>query len=145
MKRQEYLELKKRHQEEFDKFPIAYAFNDKQLDEALKKLGATREECVSVFGHGDVVRKEDARALLDLLDRQRDEVMRRILDDQEFAYEAFLYEMENHEYYINLDGDDDVLDCFNLTFEKLNRYGLQYAWRKAREQHLKDAQDWELI
>lgn len=145
MKRQEYLELKKRHQEEFDKFPIVYAFNDKQLDEALEKLGATREECVSVFGHGDIVKKGAARALLDLLDRQRDELMRKILDDKEFAYEAFLYEMENCEYYINLDGDDDVLDRFNLTFEKLNRYGLQYAWRKAREQHLKDAQDWELI
>ena len=145
MKRLEYVEMKKRHQEEFDKFPIAYAFNDKQLDEALEKLGATREECVSVFGHGDVVRKEDARALLDLLDRQRNELMRRILDDQEFAYEAFLYEMDNHEYAINLSGDDDVLDCFGLTFEKLNRYDLQYAWRKAQSQHIKNAQDWELI
>ena len=36
-KRDEYLELKKKHQEEFEDFPIAYAFNDKQLQEALEK------------------------------------------------------------------------------------------------------------
>lgn len=47
-KRDEYLELKKKHQKEFEDFPIAYAFNDKQLEEALSKLNATKEEVVTV-------------------------------------------------------------------------------------------------
>ena len=37
-KRQEYLDLQKRQQQEFSDFPIAYAFSEKQLEEALEKL-----------------------------------------------------------------------------------------------------------
>jgi hypothetical protein len=145
MKRQEYLDLRKRHQKEFEDFPIAYAFNDEQLKEALEKLGATKEECVTVFGHGDIVKRENAKALVELLDRQQDELIRHLLDDVEFAEEAFLYEMDNHEYAINYSGDEDVLDCFGITFEKINRWGLQSAYRRARERHMEHAEKWGMI
>lgn len=145
MKRQEYLDLKKKHQEEFEVFPIAYAFNDKQLQEALEKLGATKEEVITVFGHGDIVKRTDAKALIALLERQDEEMKQRLKDDAEFAEAAFLYEMDNHEYAINWDGDADVLGCFNLTFDKINKWGLQAAYRNAREQHMKRAQEWEMI
>jgi hypothetical protein len=145
MKRQEYLDLKKRHQKEFEDFPIAYAFNDKQLKEALEKLGATKDECVSVFGHGDIVKRENADALIKLLEDQREELLQKIRDDEGFATAAFLYEMDNHEYAINWDGDADVLDCFGITFEKINCWGLQRAWRQARDQHMKNAQEWGMV
>ena len=145
MKKQEYLDLRSRHQKEFDEFPIAYAFSDEQLKEALEKLGATKEECVSVFGHGDIVKRENAKALIDLLDRQQKELIRSLLDDPEFAEAAFLYEMDNHEYAINWDGDEDVLDCFGITFEKINQWGLQMAWTRARNQHMKNAEKWGMI
>lgn len=59
---QPYLDLKKKHEEELNAFPIAYAFSDEQLKEALKKLGAeSTKECVTVFGHGDIVKKVDAK------------------------------------------------------------------------------------
>lgn len=145
MKRQEYLDLKKRHQKEFEDFPIAYAFNDKQLEEALEKLGATKEECVSVFGHGDIVKRENANTLIELLENQREEMLQKIRDDEEFATAAFAYEMDNHEYAINWDGDADVLDCFGITFEKINQWGLQTAYRRAREQHMKHAEEWGMI
>lgn len=45
MKAQAYLDMTKRQQQELTDFPIAYAFNEKQLEEALEKLGATKEEC----------------------------------------------------------------------------------------------------
>ena len=45
MKAQAYLDMMKRQQQELTDFPIAYAFNEKQLEEALEKLGATKEEC----------------------------------------------------------------------------------------------------
>ena len=35
MKKQEYLDLKKKHQKEFEDFPIAYAFNDEQIKREL--------------------------------------------------------------------------------------------------------------
>lgn len=33
----------------------------------------------------------------------------------EQAYDAFMYEMGNHEYHINYEGDWDVLSCFGLN------------------------------
>lgn len=33
-----YLELKERQQKEINEFPMAFAFNEEQLQEALKKL-----------------------------------------------------------------------------------------------------------
>lgn len=42
MRTQEYLDLIERQRKEINEFPIAYAFDEKQLEEALKKLGATK-------------------------------------------------------------------------------------------------------
>ena len=145
MKRQEYLDLQKKHQEELEEFPIAYAFNDKQLQEALEKLGATKEECVTVFNHGDIVKRTDAKALVKMLERQTKEMKDKLKDDPEFAYEAFLYEMDNHEYAINLSGDEDVLDCLNLTWDMIRKWGLQTVYNQARIQHMKHAEEWEMI
>lgn len=144
-KRNEYLELQKRHQKELEEFPIAYAFNDEQLQEALEKLGASKEECVTVFGHGDIVKRENAKSLVKMLENQREEMLQRIKDDPEFAEEAFSYEMDNHEYAINWSGDEDVLACFGLSFEKINQWGLQTAWRRAREKHMQNAEKWGMI
>lgn len=145
MKRQEYLDLKKEQQEEFEKFPIAYAFNEKQLEEALEKLGAKKEECVSVFGHGDIVKKENAKKLIEMLERHSEEMKQRLKDDPDFAEAAFLYEMDNHEYAINWSGDEDVLACFGITFEKINQWGLQMAYSRARDKHMEHAREWEMI
>ncbi len=145
MKRQEYLDLQKKHQKELEEFPMAYAFNDKQLQEALEKLGATKEECVTVFGHGDIVKRENAKPLIAMLERQSEEMLQKIKDDPDFAEAAFLYEMDNHEYAINWSGDEDVLACFGLTFEKINKWGLQMAWTRARNKHMKNAEEWGMI
>lgn len=142
--RQAYLDLQKRHQQELTDFPIAYAFSEKQLGEALEKLGATKEECVTVFGHGDIVKRTDAKALVAMLERHRDEVLE-ALRDPEFAEAAFLYEMDNHEYAINWSGEDDVLDCFGLTWDKLCKMGLQLAWNSAINKHMKNAEEWGMI
>lgn len=145
MKRQEYLDLQKRQRKEFEEFPIAYAFNDEQLEEALKKLGATKEECVSVFGHGDIVKRKDVNKLIAMLESQREELLQRMRDDVLFAEAAFLYEMDNYEYAINLSGDEDVLDHFGITFEKINCWGLQHAWTTAKRRHMEHAQQWGMI
>ena len=146
MKKQEYLDLKDRHQKEVNEFPIAYAFNDEQLKEALIKLGAKSvKECVTVFGHGDIVKRENAKPFIEMLKRHTEEVKQRLKDDVEFAQAAFLYEMDNHEYAINWDADDDVLDCFGITFEDIREWGLQLAWEFARRQHFKQMEEWGVI
>ena len=79
MKKQEYLDLKKKHEEELSAFPIAYAFNDEQLKEALVKLGVeSTKECVTVFGHGDIVKKENAKPFIEMLKRHTNEIKQRI-------------------------------------------------------------------
>ena len=145
MKRQEYLDLRKKHQKELEDFPIAYAFNDKQLQEALKKLGATKEECVTVFGHGDIVKRTDAKAFVAMLKRHTEEVRQKLKDDPEFAEAAFLYEMDNHEYAVNWSADEDVLDCFAITFDDIRKWGLQMAYDSARNKHFKHMEDWGVI
>ena len=146
MKKQEYLDLKDRQQKEVNDFPIAYAFNDEQLKEALVKLGVESvKECVTVFGHGDIVKKENAKPFIEMLKRHTEEVKQKIKEDPDFAQAAFLYEMDNHEYAINWDGDDDVLACFGIDFNDISEWGLQLAWESARRKHFEQMEEWGVI
>jgi hypothetical protein len=146
MKKQEYLDLKKRHEQELNDFPIAYAFNDEQLKEALKKLGVkSTKECVTVLGHGDIVRKGDGKKLVDMMVRHTDEIKQRLKEDPDFATAAFRYEMDNHEYAINWDGDDDILRCFAIDWNDVEEWGLQLAWNKARREHFKMMEEYGVI
>lgn len=145
MNTKRYEELKDRQREEFNSFPIVYAFSDGQLVKALEKLGAKKEDCVSIFGHGDIVKKEDAPKLLAMMKRH-DQELAEAMQDYDFAVAGFLYEMNNHEYCINWDGDDDVLNCFGLDFGKLDELGLSDAYRAARKEHMRIAhEEWEII
>lgn len=145
MKRQEYLDLKSKHEEELNKFPIAYAFNDEQLARALEKLGATKEECVTVFGHGDIVKREDADRFVAMLERHTEEIKEKLKDDVEFAEAAFLYEMNNHEYAINWSADEDVMDCFCINWDFIRKHCLQMAYDSARNKHFKQMEEWGVI
>ena len=144
-KRDEYLDLQKKQRKEFEAFPIAYAFNEKQLEEALEKLGATKEECVTVFDHGGIVKRKDVKTLIKLLENQREELLQRMRDDALFAEAAFRYEMDNYEYAINWTGDEDVLGHFGITFEHINRWGLQHAWTMAKRKHMEYAEELGMI
>lgn len=143
--RQAYLDLQEKHRQEISDFPIAYAFNDQQLKEALEKLGATKDECVTVFGHGDIVKKENAPKFIAMLKRHTKEIKDAVVADKEFAEAAFLYEMDNHEYAINWDGDDDVLRCFGLDYDELVALNLEDAYRRARNKHFKQMEEWGVI
>ena len=141
----DYLDLREQHQKELTDFPIVYAFNDQQLKEGLEKLGAEKSECVTVFGHGDIVKRKDAPRLIAMLERHVKELHAALQADEEFAENAFLYEMDNHEYAINWDGDEAILDCFNLTEEKLREMNLVDAYIRARNLHMKRAENIGMI
>ena len=144
MKRQAYLDLQERQRKEIEEFPIAYAFNEQQLAEALEKLGAKKEECVTIFGHGDIVKKENAKPFMDMLKRQMNE-LQIAMKEETFAEAAFLYEMDNHEYAINWSGDEDVLNVFGFNFDDLRELKLMGAYRRARDAHMKHAEEWGVI
>lgn len=142
--RQAYLDLQERQRKEIEDFPIAYAFNEKQLKEALEKLGATKEECVTIFGHGDIIKKENAKPFMDMLKRHMNE-LQIAMKEEAFAEAAFLYEMDNHEYAINWDGDHDVLNVFGFNFDDLRELRIMDAYRRARDAHMKHAEEWGVI
>lgn len=143
MKRQEYLDLVERQRKELEEFPIAYAFNGKQLKEAIEKLGATKEE-VTTLGYGTVIKRSDIAALDILMENHRHELSE-AMKDKDFAYAAFLFEMDNHEYAINFDGDAEVLACFNLVYAQLDDLDLEDVFQKAARDHLKYAQESGMI
>lgn len=136
-----YLELQKQQRKELEDFPIAYAFNEEQLKQALEKLNATKKECVTVWGCGDILKRTDVPAFKEMLKCHREEI-HELLKDEQAAEEAFLYEMDNHEYAINYDGDADVLACFDLSFNKLDEIGLRDAYLRARNRHMKHSEEW---
>ena len=143
--RQAYLDLQEKHRQELNDFPIAYAFNEKQLEEALEKLGATKEECVTVYGHGDIMKRTDVKEFKAMLRRHTLEVHDTLKADKEFAQAAFEYEMDNHEYAINWDGDDAIFDCFAIDYEWLVKNELEDAYRNARKAHYKNMMEWGVI
>lgn len=145
MRTQEYLDLINRQREEINNFSIHYAFDEKQLEEALKKLGTTKDECVTIFGHGDIVKKEDAPKFIEMLKRHTKEVKNRLAADKDFALAAFLYVMDNHEYAINYSGDDDVLGRFGLEMDELEGMGLNMVYQLARKKHFDHMHDFGVI
>lgn len=140
-----YEKMQERQRKEFEELPIAYAFNNKQLKEALEKLGANDiSECCTVFGHGDIVKNVDTSKVKDATIRHF-EGLRDAMKDKEFAYEAFLYEMDNHEYAINWDGDAYVLSFFGMNEKDLEKYDLVEVYVRARNAHFKHAREWDMI
>lgn len=136
-----YLDLLEKHRKELSNFPIAYAFNEQQMNEALEKLGTEKEECCTVFGHGDILRKKDAKSLITMLERHVDEI-HELMEDEELAEAIFLYEMDNHEYAINWDGDEDVLGSLSLTGKRIEKMELGDAYTRAKCKHMKHAEEW---
>ena len=146
MKRQAYLDLQEKHRKEISNFPIAYAFNDEQLKEALEKLGAkSTDECVTVMQSGDIMKRENAKPFINMLKRQMREVQDLILSNTDIAEAAFLYEMDNHEYAINWSGDEDVLSCFGFAYAELEELGLHDAYHRAVHKHMRHAEEWGMI
>lgn len=142
--RETYLEMKERHQKEINNFPMAFAFDDDQLKEALQKLNATIDECCTYLGIGDVMKKTDIPTFKTILKRHTHE-LKDAMKDKDFAELAFLYEMDNHEYAINSDGDAEVLSCFGMNEGDLKHMGLLSTYRRAVQRHTNRFEELKLI
>lgn len=134
MKANAYREMIEKHRKEVNDFPIAFAFNNEQVQSALDKLGATREEVILYSGVGGIMKKTDVPHFEDMMERHREE-LDNAMNDEEFAEGAFRYEMDNHEYSISWDGDEVVLDCFGFGYEDLKNRNLVDAYSRARKSH----------
>lgn len=113
-----YIEIKNKWQEEINKFPIFWAFNEEQLQNIMKKLNITDKEDLRTIGGGSVLKKEDTIKWYQLMIKQRNEMEELIKKDDEFVKEMFEYELANYEYAYNQD-IDEILENLGLNKDKL--------------------------
>lgn len=120
-----YAEMKKKHQQEVNDFPMFFAFSDKQFAEGMKSLGLEPEDTDKIYslrGTGGFYRKSDSQKLHDMFDRHEKERKGAIEADQTgegFIYEMFDYELANHEYGYTRDISDAVR-ALGLSVDEIN-------------------------
>ena len=88
-----YAELREKHQKEFDKFPMKFAFSDKQFKEAMESLGLTENDTDKIIGigAGGFIRKSDLKAYTEMCQRTEKEMQEAIDNDK--TGEGFIKEM----------------------------------------------------
>jgi hypothetical protein len=111
-----YAELKERQQEEVNKLPLFWAFNESQWKQVLLETCLTEANYKKhlVNYHSAIVRKVDIPMIEATMGRHRRE-LEEAMKDIEFFKSAVLYEMRNHEYGINWQGDWDVINALGFT------------------------------
>ena len=112
-----YTELKKNFQKEMNDFPLFYAYSDKQFNEGLAKLGVKEEELCKV-GNACFMKKENYEKFENLITEHIEKKRELIFTDSNFAYGAFLYELQNNEYCITCDVTDS-LTALDVTLEEI--------------------------
>lgn len=116
-----YADLKQRQQQEFDAFPMQYAFSNRQFTEAMAALGLKPTDTDKIYKApgGGIYRREDGPRLKAMMDRFDAELSVAIAADPTgdgFIYEMFLYELGNYEY--DVTGDlDETLDALGYTLD----------------------------
>lgn len=119
-----YNEFRKKQQEEFNKFPMAFAFSNQQLKEGLKKLGLTEndKDKIIAIGGGGFIKESDKEAYINLINKQKNELNEAIKSDstgENFIKDMFESELANHEYGYTEELNDTLL-ALDLTTEEIN-------------------------
>ena len=138
-----YQQLKEKHRQEVERFPMFFAFNNKQFAEGMKSLGLEPGDTDKIYKLGDTggfYRRSDAAALREMFDRHEGEMQAAIDGDptgEGFCYEMFSYELSNHEFIVT-GRISDTLDALGLTEEEVRanpklKHGLALALEEQRE------------
>ena len=141
-----YSEMRKQQQKEFDKFPMMFAFDDEQFDEGMKKLGVTEEEQVISIGFGGFIRKSDVRKYNNMQDRFLKEFQHSIMADktgEKFIKGMFIEEMRNHEYSYTKE-IEPVFVALGLTMDTVNDFeNLKHGLELAKKEYLENCNEVE--
>lgn len=115
-----YTEWKDKRQKAFNELPIFFAFSNKQFAQEMAARGLSEKDTDKLYsiGHGGFYLRKDAGQIREWVKGEGE--LSQLMNNEEFATEAFEYEMENHEYAINWQRDWDVCNCF---CEKECEYG----------------------
>lgn len=109
-----YQELKEKHQREFNKLPLGFAYSDKQFNEMMLKWGLDPkkdlDKLIRIPG-GGFIQKKDLQLLKDVTRKNNQEMQTAIDNDSDgtnFIFEMFYYELCNHEFDYTRELDDTL-------------------------------------
>ena len=121
-KKEGYRQHRDKTQKESDDFLAKYAFfafNEAQFAEGLQKLNIAEADAKDKLAHllsGCYILKDHKADYLELM-KKASEDQRKLFESPLFAYDALLFELENHEYSYTLD-EEDALDSLGLSYEE---------------------------
>lgn len=139
-----YLEMKRKHSEQLNSFPMFFAFNQQQFDEGMRKLGLKEtdtDKICSISGTGGYIRISDRIDFIELnqkINQDKDAAIAADETGEGFIYDMFLYELKNHEYGYTWD-DTNTLEALGYTENDINadprlKTGLKAAKQKIMEE-----------
>lgn len=116
-----------------DKY-VFFAFSNEQFEEGCLKFEDELDagDRLVRIGGGGYCLKSHVDELVEATENSHKAIRVLIESDPDFARGAFLYEMSNHEYHINWQGDWDVCGCFADTM-------LEYEEDKTYVDYLREA------
>lgn len=137
-----YKNYLKKKSAEFNELPIKFAYNEDQFKNMLAEWGMSRDDKNKIIrlGTGVFCLKDDYSNIINWEKEERLE-LESLMEDRNFAVDAYFYEMCNHEYSINWDGDWDVLQYFGKEdISDLNEIQQSY-YSEAKAKYLKKAEE----
>lgn len=121
-----YKEYKDIQQKTVNELPIFWAFGKRQFREAMEERGLTENDTDKIYslGGGGYYLRSDAEKIRMFFNRKS--ALPELMRDPLFAEDGFYYEMCNHEFGINYQGDWDVCSCFGSCEYKSWKEGPDY-------------------
>lgn len=113
-----YRTFKEEWQQKFNNLPVGFAFSNKQFEDMKNKLNVSKNKELVSIGAGCFIKKTDLHLLDEYVD-QRKESFNELMKDDDFMYDAFRYELGNHEYCISYDAEDALAEL-DMTIDQLN-------------------------
>ena len=110
-----YEDIKDRARDRISKVPMYFAFNKKQLSEALEKMGNPDRKDLCRIPGGGIMLKKDVPILEEAVSESRKELGEFLATDEGLK-SALVYELSNCEYCISED-PSDALDALDLSIE----------------------------
>lgn len=141
----DYHELTVRQRKEFEAFPIVWAFSDQQLEDGIRdkfgmELNEAKDKILSL-GMGGFILKTDADRFGDLIERHHAE-REDALNDENYLYEGFLYELGNHEFCITFNAAP-AIEAVGLTEDKvIGNERFESIFLKARSAYMKSVREY---
>lgn len=127
-----YREMRQRQQQEFNKAPLGFCFSDEQYKEMMQKWGLDPEkdtDKVYSIGAGGYIKKsdwEDFFALNLRLRKEREEFFASDTTGERggHLYDAFRYELANHEYGYTREEDTvhEALDAVGIEWNEVLKH-----------------------